>query len=128
MVFSVLWGLSCLHSGGAGAQGSCDQGGGVLGAPAGAIPLVSPVSAGGSPQPFPSFLPFPSHRPLKVERGRKKSDPIPERRMEKKKGERATASHHRGEKREGRAPGLVAPSLGQGGISGIVPGSFPALL
>lgn len=75
-----------------------------------------------------SPLSFPSHRPLKVERGRKKSDPIPERRMEKKKGERATASHHRGEKREGRAPGLVAPSLGQGGISGVVPGSFPALL
>ncbi|KFV50393.1 Hepatoma-derived growth factor-related protein 2, partial [Tyto alba] len=30
-------------------------------------------------------LPFSSHRPLKVERGRKKSDLIPERRMEKKK-------------------------------------------
>lgn len=31
--------------------------------------------------------PFPSPRPLRVERGRKKSELIPERRIEKKKGE-----------------------------------------
>ncbi|KFQ03819.1 Hepatoma-derived growth factor-related protein 2, partial [Leptosomus discolor] len=40
--------------------------------------------SGGSPRRI-LPLPFPSRRPLKVERGRKKSDLIPERRMEKKK-------------------------------------------
>ena len=53
---------------------------------------------------------------MKVERGRKKSDLIPERRMEKKKGERAVACLHRGEERERRDPGLVPPSQGRGGI------------
>lgn len=67
-------------------------------APASAIPLVSPVLSRGITTAIFPFS-FPSHRPLKVERGRKKSDPIPERRVEKKKGERPTASHHRGEER-----------------------------
>lgn len=58
---------------------------------------------------FPFFFP---HRPLKVERGRKKSDLIPERRMEKKKGEREVT-----EGREG-SQGWFLPQLelGQGSL------------
>lgn len=49
-----------------------------------------------------TFFLFP-HRPLKVERGRKKSDLIPERRMEKKKGEREV-TEGRGGARAGSFP------------------------
>lgn len=58
-------------------------------------------------------VPFSSRRPLKVERGRKKSDLIPERRMEKKKGERALACCHSGEERERRDPGKGSPGKGR---------------
>lgn len=52
-----------------------------------------------------------------MERGRKKSDLIPERRMEKKKGERAMA-FKRSYRRERREPGLVPflTELGEGSL------------
>ena len=58
-------------------------------------------------------LSFPSHRPLKVERGRKKSDLIPERRMEKKKGESAVACCDRGEGEKGSTVGAPIPGKGR---------------
>lgn len=59
---------------------------------------------------------FSSRRPLKVERGRKKSELIPERRMEKKKGERAGASKagHGRTEREGSQGWFPHPGEGEG--------------